>query len=162
MIGEVYGWVKDTRKGLLDYCVSLPGDLFAQKREDFGHGSLRGTLLHTADCYRFWLAQTVMKRDDKAFSSKDHPDAGSVARLFADYVDPLVGEFLARYGGDKLRTPFDLRVRWQAEPFLASPLWLMTHMITHEFHHKGQIVAFGRILGYPPPETDLYLPPAKA
>jgi len=29
------------------------------------------------------------------------------------------------------------------------------HVITHAFHHKGQIVAMLRILGYPAPDTDL-------
>jgi uncharacterized damage-inducible protein DinB len=27
--------------------------------------------------------------------------------------------------------------------------WLLLHPITHEFHHKGQITALGRGLGYP-------------
>jgi uncharacterized damage-inducible protein DinB len=30
--------------------------------------------------------------------------------------------------------------------------------MTHEFHHKGQIVKIGRQLGYNPPETDLVEP----
>ena len=37
-------------------------------------------------------------------------------------------------------------------------LWLFTHTITHEFHHKGQIVKLGRQFGYIPPDTDLIEP----
>lgn len=39
--------------------------------------------------------------------------------------------------------------------------WLIMHPITHEFHHKGQLLALGRILGHPLPaggDTDLVLP----
>jgi uncharacterized damage-inducible protein DinB len=32
---------------------------------------------------------------------------------------------------------------------------ILLHVITHAFHHKGQIVAMLRILGYPAPDTDL-------
>ncbi len=164
MIGEVYRWVSETRGGLLDYCDRIPQAAFAERRDDFGHGSLRGTLLHTAGCYHFWLARTVMGHAAEEFTAADYPDAAGIRTLFRERVDPLVEQFLAACAGssEALVTPFSLRVRWQKEPFLASPLWLMTHVITHEFHHKGQIVAFGRMLGYPPPETDLYLPPGGA
>ena len=34
------------------------------------------------------------------------------------------------------------------EPWSITPLWLLTHTETHEFHHKGQIVSVARHLGY--------------
>lgn len=160
---EVYDWVKDARRRLIEYCAAMPAEVFRFHRDNFGYGSLQGTLLHVADCYRFWLAETVMKRDMGDFRAQDYPDVASLQALFASYVDPLVEEFLARYGtGEALCRPLDLRVHWQEDSYPATPLWLMTHVITHEFHHKGQIVGFGRILGYPPPETDLYLPQAES
>jgi len=39
----------------------------------------------------------------------------------------------------------------------ATPLQLFTHVLTHEFHHKGQIMTMCRILGYTPVETDVSL-----
>ncbi|MGN7166928.1 DinB family protein [Paenibacillus cellulositrophicus] len=36
-----------------------------------------------------------------------------------------------------------------------SILQLMTHVMTHEFHHKGQIMTMGRMLGYTPPDADV-------
>nr|WP_261382294.1 DinB family protein [Mucilaginibacter achroorhodeus] len=36
-----------------------------------------------------------------------------------------------------------------------SPLELFTHVITHEFHHKGQLVNMSRQLGYIPVDTDV-------
>ncbi len=43
------------------------------------------------------------------------------------------------------------------EPLSITPLWLLTHTETHEFHHKGQIVSMARHLGYTPPNTILIL-----
>jgi uncharacterized damage-inducible protein DinB len=38
---------------------------------------------------------------------------------------------------------------------LRSPAFILLHVVTHAFHHKGQVVAMLRILGYPAPDTDL-------
>ncbi|MDP2949349.1 MAG: DinB family protein [Chloroflexota bacterium] len=156
---EVYGWVKVTRRGFLEYCSSLPVDVVTARREDFGHASMRGALIHIADCYRFWLAKTAFVRDVPRFEPRDYQDTTSIVKLFAETVDPLVDEFLAAYGGVRLAARLELRVPWEGDgPFVVSPLWLMTHVITHEFHHKGQVVALGRMLGHLPPETDLAAP----
>lgn len=41
-----------------------------------------------------------------------------------------------------------------------SQRWLLMHPITHEFHHKGQMMTPARIWGYTmPPETDTDLVP---
>ena len=42
-----------------------------------------------------------------------------------------------------------------------SQRWLIVHPITHEFHHKGQLLALARVLEHPLPagaDTDLVLP----
>ncbi|MCY9423036.1 DinB family protein, partial [Bacillus paralicheniformis] len=42
-----------------------------------------------------------------------------------------------------------------------TPHQLLIHSITHEFHHKGQIVAMLRLLGYIPNNTDILGLPEK-
>ena len=55
---------------------------------------------------------------------------------------------------EQLNTTLTTRpVDWGGE--LRSPAFILLHVITHAFHHKGQIVAMLRILGYPAPDTDL-------
>lgn len=39
----------------------------------------------------------------------------------------------------------------------AKPFKIFSHVITHEFHHKGQILSIGRHLGYIPVDTDILL-----
>ena len=36
-----------------------------------------------------------------------------------------------------------------------TPALVLHHVLTHAFHHKGQVVAMCRLLGYPAPDTDL-------
>lgn len=86
----------------------------------------------------------------------DHPDMASVRRSFEE-VDRLVGRFFDRYR-DAGEARVTGRVGWQNEPLTVTPLWLFSHTVTHEFHHKGQVVTLGRRLGFPPADTDLVLP----
>ncbi|HEX8506591.1 MAG TPA: DinB family protein [Hymenobacter sp.] len=39
------------------------------------------------------------------------------------------------------------------QPLELSPLQLFPHVITHEFHHKGQILSMSRLLGHVPVDT---------
>jgi uncharacterized damage-inducible protein DinB len=93
-----------------------------------------------ANCYRRWLGN--FGPVDPAVSSRSTPssacpDVAAMRQSFAE-VDALVGRFLETD-----------RVSWQQEPLTVSALWLFTHTTTHEFHHKGQIVLFGREAGFP-------------
>lgn len=36
-----------------------------------------------------------------------------------------------------------------------TPRQLLFHTVTHEFHHKGQVMAMMRQLGMEPPNTDV-------
>lgn len=161
-VNDVYGWVRTTRKGLLDYCAGLPQEVFLAERDRLGWGSIRNTLVHTASCYTFWLGELALGMDPEHLKNTEFPDAESVVGLYAQRVDPLVGEFVSRFGAEGLHRSMSLNVRWQREPFVTSPLWLLAHTITHEFHHKGQVVALGRLHGHPPPETDLAIPPGRS
>ncbi|MCL6581468.1 MAG: DinB family protein [Firmicutes bacterium] len=112
--------------------------------------------IHVADCYRYWLEEMAEGRPSARFAPADYRDAEAVVRLFR-HVDGIVEAFLRGYA-DRLDCPLGLRVRWMSEALVVTPLWLLTHVVTHEFHHKGQMVALGRLQGYPPPETDLIVP----
>ncbi|GGF18473.1 hypothetical protein GCM10010954_16540 [Halobacillus andaensis] len=48
-------------------------------------------------------------------------------------------------------------VSWQDHELEVSVLWLFTHTMTHEFHHKGQILSMVRHLGCEPIDTDVVL-----
>jgi len=155
-LGVMCGWVKDTRKGLLDYCSELSPAAFVQEDSEVGHGSIRNLLLHTADCYGHWLAGFALGKERSSLVAADFPDVNAIRRAFAQ-VDEHMDRFLARFE-KALDEPVSGRVRWAPEPLVVTPRWLFTHTVTHEFHHKGQVVSLGRRLGYPPPETDLVLP----
>jgi uncharacterized damage-inducible protein DinB len=152
----VYGWVVETRAGLLSFLEGLLFDVVARELDDVGHGSMRGLLLHVAGCYRWWLHAYVNelpmpKRDDKSY-----PDMRSIRKAFSE-VDAIADTFCDSWAGSSDAT-LSRRVPWGEKPLVVTPRWLFTHATTHEFHHKGQIVMLCRRLGHPPAETDLVVP----
>ncbi len=75
-----------------------------------------------------------------------------VRKRFAE-VDELVQVFLREFD-DRWYESIEQDESWQGYPKEPTPLLLLTHTETHEFHHRGQIVTMARHLGYPPPADD--------
>jgi uncharacterized damage-inducible protein DinB len=155
-LATMYDLIRRTREVLFTYCETLPLEVYTGERPGVSHGSIRDIHLHVANCYRRWLATFGDGNPDLSWRSTPTsacPDVTAMRQTFAE-VDALVGQFLESYRAD-INAQITGRVSWQPEPLTLSALWLFTHTTTHEFHHKGQIVLFGREAGYPAPDTDL-------
>jgi len=148
-----YGWVREKREVLFKHCESLPKELFAKEVESFGWGSIRNLHVHACFCYRHWLSSYAFQKENPKVVEEDYPDVASLRKAFAE-MDALVERFLEHFK-DKLDEPIYGTVSWQKEPFVATPRKLFMHAVTHEYHHKGQIVSLSRLLGYPAGDTDL-------
>jgi len=145
-----YELVKGSRKVLLDYCSTVSADDFKNGNTAFGRGgSMRNLLVHIANTYQYWIAEHMLKRDVvyTKYEEKDH--IAEVIALFAE-VDTFMAEFIK-----------DMDNRNEIEYELggikgtAAPFTLFTHVITHEYHHKGQVLSISRHLGYTPADTDV-------
>ena len=68
-------------------------------------------------------------------------------------VNILVDKFL-NFFSDR-NTPVEGEIFWLKRNQTETPLSLFTHVTTHEFHHKGQIMTMSRLLGYTPPDADV-------
>jgi uncharacterized damage-inducible protein DinB len=153
---DQYEWVRKTRELLFSYCETLDRADYIQQIEGFGGGSIRDLHVHVAECYGFWLGQFCIE-ESGGLGKFEQPQTVSDIRHIFKKVDTCVDEFFRNFE-EKWETPISGRVRWQAELFVVTPLWLYTHAMTHEFHHKGQIVSMSRTLGYVPVDTDLIAP----
>jgi len=75
-------------------------------------------------------------------------------RASKDRIREATRTYLGDLTEEQLNTTLAARpADWGGE--LRPPAFILLHVITHAFHHKGQIVAMLRILGYPAPDTDL-------
>jgi uncharacterized damage-inducible protein DinB len=149
---QQYEVVRGARGALLDYCATLsPAHLVAPVAA-FNHSSVRDLLAHVAGCYDFWLGQSALQRAARPVALETVPDVAALRRLFAE-ADALVADFRHHFAGRWLEA-VPVAVPRQRAPQPFSPLQLFTHVITHEFHHKGQVLSMSRQLGYTPVDTD--------
>ena len=105
---------------------------------------------NSAVCYYNWLAGFAMQKAPLARQSITTMD--DVHRLYAQ-VNDTVAAFLRTFQGN-LESPINGTHDAMGQ-LSATPLQVFTHVLTHEFHHKGQIMSMCRILGHQPPDTDV-------
>jgi uncharacterized damage-inducible protein DinB len=152
-------WTAGARGILLDFAAALPPEDYTGEIEGLGWGSIRGTLIHTAECYDFWYAAVLGARPFESWRSEDYPDVATLRSRWDEVMRANLG-FLREQGDEWLNTERVWRRRWNRDDLgeeigRFTPAWVVLHTITHEFHHKGQIVFASHLLGHPPPETDM-------
>ncbi|MDQ3845350.1 MAG: damage-inducible protein DinB [Bacteroidota bacterium] len=146
-----YALVKASRKVLLEYCKTLFYQDFIVEQSTFGRGSIRNLLVHIGNTYEFWIGRHCLHKDIQ-FTEYYSVKSAIEAEDFFDTIDVLVEAFINVYAENYL---MEKEITLTDKVLLASPLKVFTHVITHEFHHKGQILSLSRQLGYVPVDTDI-------
>jgi uncharacterized damage-inducible protein DinB len=146
-----YDFIKSSRIVLVAYCQTLADTDFLIENSSFGRGSIRNLLVHIGNTYEFWIGKHALQKDIK-FTEYNSIKNAFQAEAFFLTIDLLVEQFIAVYAANYLS---DIEININDKFVTASPLKLFTHVITHEFHHKGQILSFSRHLGYVPIDTDI-------
>ncbi len=146
-----YAFVRGSRAVLLDYCASISSTDLLREDADFGKGSIRNLLVHINNTYQFWLGAGALGRPFADHEPTSVPDLTAI-RLIFEETDAIVGAFCEQFG-DHSQSSFTIELDDRPQSFTAMKLF--THVLTHEFHHKGQIVSLGRKMGYVPPDTDI-------
>lgn len=150
---QQHALVVGARGALLDYCARLAPAHFAAPVAELNGGSIRGLLVHVAGCYDYWLGQVGLGRAAASVPPETVPDMVALRAVFAA-VDALVAEFGQHHAAGWL-VPKPFMLPRQQRQLEFTPLQLFTHALTHEFHHKGQVLSMSRLLGYVPVDTDV-------
>ncbi|ANE45524.1 damage-inducible protein DinB [Paenibacillus swuensis] len=155
VLRQQYEYLRLTREVLFAFLEEIPLEKLQYSEPGSGRDSIITLHVHVADCYRNWLERFGLKRTVVYATDEEiqQYDVNQVRACFKA-VDELVLKFIEEFE-DRWQETIENQVRWQKEPFRTTPLWLLTHTETHEFHHKGQIASMARQLGYIPPDTDL-------
>jgi uncharacterized damage-inducible protein DinB len=149
---QQYALIASARNVLLDYYETLSLAHFVAPVAAFNDGNIRDLLVHVAGCYYFWLGQVGLQRPALAVAPETVCDVAALRALFTA-VDGLVADFQQRHAASWLApAPFVVPGKGLVS---FAPLQLFTHVITHEFHHKGQVLSMSRLLGHTPVDTDV-------
>lgn len=147
-----YKLTQYARAELLSYCSTIKPEDLHKHVNGFNETSIMGLLLHIANTYHFWLKRFAAKQEFEYFEEKNIKDVNDVKQIFA-VTDKLVIGFLDSYPYHTTRIKGE--IFWLKTDMTFNVLELFTHVLTHEFHHKGQIMTMTRMLGYTPIDADI-------
>jgi len=155
---------KDALERLLDYTVwanhramrAVATVSVAEFRRDLGgsHGGLRGTLAHTLGAEWIWLERWKGVSPSKPpFDEAEFKDVVAVRERWK-VVEDHRKSWLSGLKADDVRKT--IRYKTLAGEAFEAPLWqLVQHVANHSTYHRGQVVAFLRLLGAKPLATDM-------
>ncbi|MCI0450344.1 MAG: DinB family protein [Chlorobi bacterium] len=147
-----YELIKSSREVVLNYCETIRSEDLTKQIENFNKNSICYLLLHIANTYIFWLKRFAENEGMKYFKVENAKDVNDIRKAF-DEVNIIVENFLNKH--TDFSTPIEGEIFWLKKNMTYTVLELFTHVITHEFHHKGQIMTMSRILGCTPPDADV-------
>lgn len=146
---QQYEWIKSSRQVLFDYCQTIEAEDFTNPNTSFGQGgSMRNLLVHNANTYVFWVGKVALGKTLEFAKYEYVTDISDVMNLF-ETVNRLMLEFF----GENPQTQKEYEIRGVKGTTTVAQIF--THVTTHEFHHKGQILSISRHLGYVPVDTDI-------
>ena len=145
---------RDHARGrLLKFLAEMKREDFTRPLDCLAGGSIRDRLVHMVDTEGFWMS---------ALQNRVHDSLPAVQFQTVDDLVPLYREATDR----TLNILHTADTAWFSRPSVFSlpgrgtpvpliPSLVCIHVLTHEFHHKGQICTWrGAEHGYEPPDLD--------
>ena len=145
-----YEIVKGAREAMLGFIDKEAGTQLLTPISAFNNSSIGYLLVHIANTYKHWSANFAMNKGLPYTDEYSISDMATIRQLFAE-ADILMMNFLGHFTDPGLTVTNKVR---SGKMVTVTALELFTHMITHEFHHKGQVMTMCRLLGHTPPDTD--------
>jgi uncharacterized damage-inducible protein DinB len=131
----------------------LKPEEFTRPMPFLGGRSPRDVLAHAMETEIFWMQCALQGKPRIEFEQYgQYPDVESVRKKWEE-VAAETKEYLRGLTPEILKA--EKSVDWGGGIVSRFPLWLAIYqVITHEFHHKGQLMSIVRGLGYEPEMTD--------
>jgi uncharacterized damage-inducible protein DinB len=151
-IRKFHGWTHASLNLVLDHLSTVPVDDYARELPGFGFRTLREQTIHIFNCEGFWLHTLQgLRYTDRTI--RECPTLADVRRLRQE-VSQSTDAYLSALTNPQLNADTELHFS-DGDVAIRTPALILHHVLTHAFHHKGQIVAMCRALGHPAPDTDL-------
>ena len=151
-VRKLHDWTHSSLSLLLNHLSVIPAEDYAKALPAFGFPTLREQVIHILNCEGFWIHML----QGLPYADRDPAECSAVvdARLFQQEVSRQTHTYLSGLTDQKLNSAKELRFS-DGDIAVRTPALVLHHVLTHAFHHKGQIVAMSRALGHPAPDTDL-------
>jgi uncharacterized damage-inducible protein DinB len=152
VLKKQYALLQGSREVVLNFIETQVGENLNTPVPAYDNSTARYLLVHTANAYFQWLERFALNNPLDLLNDQDFTTVDLIRELYLQ-VDYTMAIFLEAFEG-KMEITLNSTLSRNRQ-VSASPLQLFTHVFTHEFHHKGQIMSMCRLLGHIPPDTDV-------
>ena len=153
LLSSQYGEIKGARDVLFAYCKKMKPEALYQPLSEFNNSSIADLLVHNVNTYISWINNFGLDQSLSFYKTADVKSLREIIGLF-DLVNFFMVLFVEKYQNNFLE-PITGLIKHHGVSMTLTPMHLYTHVITHEFHHKGQILTMSRLLSYTPVDTDI-------
>lgn len=151
-IRKLHRWTHASLSLLFDHLTTLSADEYVKELPGFGYPSVRDQVIHLLGCEARWVRR-LQGIPTGTWDPARWP-AVADARVLQQEAATGTLAYLSGLSEQQLNSNAELRFP-DGDVAYRTPALVLHHVLTHAFHHKGQIVAMCRILGHPAPDTDL-------
>jgi uncharacterized damage-inducible protein DinB len=151
-VQKFHSWTHSSLNLLLDHLSTVPPGDYGKDVPGFGFSTLRKQVIHIFNCEGFWISTLQGLRYVDRNPAEYHALAD--ARLLQQEVRGRTHAYLSSLTDQQLNMNMELHFS-DGDMAVRTPALVLHHVLTHAFHHKGQVVAMCRLLGHPAPDTDL-------
>ncbi|RYE37031.1 MAG: hypothetical protein EOP48_29155 [Sphingobacteriales bacterium] len=151
VLKEQYNYIRSAREVVLTHLTSLPETDLNSPVAAFNNKSISFMLVHICNVYIHWAGNYALGKGLQYHDEQKAFNLEGISTAFEN-VNELMDEFFTNFEGKLLE---EITAKINGQMVTGSPLKVFTHVITHEFHHKGQLMSMTRLLGSYPPDTDV-------
>jgi uncharacterized damage-inducible protein DinB len=151
-VRRFHGWTHASLNLVLDHLSTMPTNDYVTELSGFGFRTLREQAIHIFNCEGFWI-HTLQGLRYVDRTPQEYPLVADVRRLQKE-VSQATHAYLSSLTNQQLNADTELSFS-DGDVAVRTPALVLHHVLTHAFHHKGQIVAMCRVLGHPASDTDL-------
>ena len=151
-VASLHAWTHERLDTVFEHVRVLTSAQFVQEIPGFGQANVRDQLAHILAAESGWIGR-LRELKSENWELDNFPDLPALAAAKRE-VAAATQAYLQSVSEVQLNTTLEkVSLDWVGPP--RSPAFVLQHICTHAFHHKGQIAAMCRMLGHPLPDTDL-------
>jgi uncharacterized damage-inducible protein DinB len=152
---DIHGRAHESLRRLIAFCSTLTIDELHRPLSGFGFPTILRQLDHTIGAEVYW--QTVVTRGySEEATLPALPDLAAI-EAFRELTASATRAYLERATEVELNTPREM-ISDPGQTRLLRPADVILRVVTHIFHHQGQVLAMCRSMGKPNDTVDLDYP----
>jgi len=152
LLRKQYQLIIEAREVVFQYLEKEVAQDLTTELLEFNNKSIAYMMTHIANTYVAWPGNFALSTKLDYYEIADGSTVDQLRGIF-NTVNQIMEQFILRFSENPHSEVKGYK--WPEKYIETDAYSIFTHIITHEFHHKGQSMTMSRLLGYTAPDTDI-------